>query len=89
MGVEGTRLRIVMSKFKRKIRKLIKTPRLFFKDSKIFKLTDKNNTIDLHSNVDESKLLLNNHKVNLSSLAVDYITPHEQEGILFIESCWC
>ena len=72
-----------MSKFKRKIRKFFKTPGLFFKDSKVFKSKDNGHTITSTLSVNKSNLPLNRHKVSFSSLTVDFITPHEQEDILF------
>ena len=76
-------MRVVMSKFKRKIRKLFKTPRLFFKDAKVFKSVTHNSVVSISSDKNKSRISLNDGKVNFSSLAIDHITPHEQDGILF------
>lgn len=95
-----------MSKIIKKTKKLIKSPRLFFKDSFLFKVKSNNEKIiladislinnkeikqppSLHVSEKKStielkgKVVTKKNSVSISSLVEDFITPHEQEDILF------
>lgn len=72
-----------MSKFKRKIKKFFKTPRLFFKDSRIFKSGGQVSIVNSPSATNKYLASSSANKINFSSLSNDYTTPHEQEVVLF------
>ena len=71
-----------MSKFKKKIRKFLKTPGLFFKDSKLFRLISHHSAVIQSSIENISEESRGNEREKFSSLINNYITPHGQDVIL-------